>query len=131
MKKTLVSAFSLRIFFYSMHCLCYLSKKLENTISFPNGFFLFHLENIDFAPPCDSYAAQVNMALFNICPSLCSAIKFTIALGEKPAPLLVSSIATTQCKISQFLHVQRGYWFCGFAHACFILQSTWLGTKAS
>lgn len=114
-----------------MHCLCYLSKKLENTISFPNGFFLFHLENIDFAPPCDSYAAQVNIALFNICPSLCSAIKFTIAQGEKPAPLLVSGIATTQCKISQFLRVQRGYWFCGFAHACFILQSTWPGTRAS
>lgn len=112
MRKTLASAFSSKIFFfYSVHCLCYLSKKLENTISFPHGFFLFHLENIDFASPCDSYAAQVNMALFNICPSLCNAIKFTIALGEKPVPLLASSIATTQCKISQFLHVQRGYRF--------------------
>lgn len=63
MKETLESAFSSkRFFFYSVHCLCYLSKKLENTISFPHSFFLFHLENIDFASPCDSYAAQVNMA---------------------------------------------------------------------
>lgn len=86
----------LQRFFYSLHCLCYLSKKLENTISFPHGSFLFHLENIDFASPCDSYAAQVNMALFNIRPSLCNAIKFTVALGEKPIPLLASSFATTQ-----------------------------------
>lgn len=85
-----------RFFFYSVHCLCYLSKKLENTISFPHSSFLFHLENIDFAPPCDSYAAQVNMALFNICPSLGSAIKFTVALGEKPGTLLASSFATKQ-----------------------------------
>lgn len=83
-------------FFYCVHCLCYLSKKLENTISFPHGSLLFHLENIDFASPCDSYAAQVNMALFNICPSLCNAIKFTVALGEKPVTLLASSFATMQ-----------------------------------
>lgn len=63
MKETLESAFSSKIFFfYSVHCLCYLSKKLENTISFPHSFFLFHLENIDFASPCDSNAAQVNIA---------------------------------------------------------------------
>lgn len=80
--------------FYSVHCLCYLSKKLENTISFPHGFFLFHLENIDFASPCNSYAAQINMALFNICPGLCTFIKLTIALGEKPVPLLASRITT-------------------------------------
>lgn len=85
-----------RFFFYSVHCLCYLSKKLENTISFPHGSFLFHLENIDFPSPCDSYAAQVNMALFNICPSLCYAIKFTVALGEKPVTLLASSFVTMQ-----------------------------------
>lgn len=86
----------LQRFFYSVHCLCYLSKKLENTISFPHSSFLFHLENIDFPSPCDSYAAQVNMALFNICPSLCNAIKFTVALGEKPVTLLASSFATMQ-----------------------------------
>lgn len=95
MKKTLASAFSSEVF-YSGHCLCYLSKKLENTISFPPGSLLFHLENIDFASPCDSYAAQVNMALFNICPSLCNAIKFTVALGEEPVTLLASSFATMQ-----------------------------------